>query len=133
MNIALGSLYSSGFWLGSHHAKIVEKHMQTFLSAYQFCAHQMLLAKKRRFPIMPKCHFLAHLVVEMRRQCAISDWVQNPLGTSVQCQEDFIGRPSRVSRRVDVRKIHTNVIARCLILSEMALAKSDSDQRGIIG
>ena len=25
MNIALGSLYSSGFWLGSHHAKIVEK------------------------------------------------------------------------------------------------------------
>ena len=89
------------------------------------------MSGKNRFPIMPKLHCLAHVAVELRKQADQSFWVQNPLSASVQLQEDFIGRPSRVSRRVNVRQIHRNVLHRSLILSQIALEKSDEDLRGL--
>ncbi|CAL1161150.1 unnamed protein product [Cladocopium goreaui] len=60
------------------------------------------------------------------------DLGENPIweGT-MHSVEDFIGRPSRVSRRVDIRRVHRNVMLRCLILSEQALQKSDDDDRGM--
>ena len=59
-------------------------------------------------------------------------WVINPLSTSVQVQEDFIGRPSRVSRRVDARTVHQRVLDRSLICVQQALEESDRDARGIV-
>ena len=74
---------------------------------------------------------MAHIALEMRRQAETHEWILNPLSRSVQVQEDFIGRPSRVSRRVDIRRVPRNVMLRCLILSEQALQKSDDDDRGM--
>ena len=81
--------------------------------------------------MIPKLHYLSHFAVQIREQCSKSEWITNPLSTSVQTQEDYVGRPSRVSRRVDIRRLHRNVIYRCLILANMALANADLDQRGM--
>jgi len=90
-----------------------------------------MVSGKPRFAMMPKLHYLAHAALQLKRQSELASWAQNPLGASVQLQEDFIGRPSRVSRRVDIRQVHRNVIHRCLVLSEMALVNADVDDRGM--
>ena len=57
--------------------------------------------------------------------------LKDPLGTSVQVQEDYVGRPSRASRRVSIRRIHRNVVFRILILQCRALIQADHDERGM--
>ena len=101
-----------------------------FLYVYGRLAHETWAAGKNRYSIMPKLHYLSHVALQLRQQSDLADWCQNPLGCSVQLQEDFIGRPSRASRRVNVRQLHRNVIHRCLILAHLALQRSDGDQRG---
>ena len=131
MNKALSFMYTSGFWLHRTYGMSVAKQMQCFLCVYQRCAHAMFVANKNRFSLVPKTHYMAHIALEMRRQAETHEWILNPLSRSVQVQEDFIGRPSRVSRRVDIRRVHRTVMLRCLILSEQALQKSDDDDRGM--
>lgn len=130
MNRALSYLYRSGFWIKRDAGLAVAKMMQTFLRGYQWCAHHALVAGRNRFSIMPKLHYLAHTALEMRRQAEKADWCQNPLAASVQCQEDFIGRPARLSRRVNVKQVHRNVIHRALVSANLALKRADADQRG---
>lgn len=57
------------------------------------------------------------------------------MSTTVQLQEDYVGRPSRVSRRVSIRRIYRNVLNRILILQCRALIKADHDQLrwGVVG
>ncbi|CAL1169025.1 unnamed protein product [Cladocopium goreaui] len=58
-------------------------------------------------------------------------WALSPLGESVQMEEDFIGRPSRMSRRVNPKRIHYRVCQRTLISAMIALKQSDKDDRGL--
>lgn len=132
MNLALAKMYNSGFWLPSAIGIALSKQLFFFLQAYHYLASAALQQGKRRFSLMPKLHYLCHAAVDLKNQSQNSAWCRNPLGTSVQVQEDFIGRPSRVSRRVDVRQVHKNTMNRCLLLAELALLKSDEDVRGLI-
>ena len=130
MNQALSTMYSSGYWLNKNCGKSVSKKMFFFLYTYQCLAHASLAAGKNRFSMMPKLHCLSHTALQLKKQAEGADWVQNPLSSSVQMQEDFIGRPARVSRRCNIRQVHRNVLHRCLILAQVALEKSDEDYRG---
>ena len=131
MNEYFSFFYCSGFWVKSSKGNRAHSKLFFFLGAYQRLALLCLQAGKNRYQIIPKLHYLSHFALEMRDQASKSDWVVNPLATSVQTQEDFVGRPSRVSRRVDIRRLHKNVISRCLILANRALEVSDVDQRGM--
>lgn len=115
LNLAFSSLYSSGFWLMSWKGKRVAECFLFFLASYQRLAYLALNARKNRFQMIPKLHYFHHIALDMLRQSSNGPWVMNCLATSVQQQEDFVGRPSRVSRRVDVRRLHRNVISRSLI------------------
>ena len=75
-----------------------------------------------RFQHVPKGHMLDHTAFSMTSQAATSAWVENPLATSNQMQEDYIGRPSRLSRRVHVARLHTRVMQRSLLASAQAMA-----------
>ena len=67
--------------------------------------------------------------MRMREECAAADFCTNPLSESVQIQEDFIGRPSRLSRRVSIRALHLRTLQRSLIAHEFALKAADRDNR----
>ena len=56
-----------------------------------------------------------HHAHTMVTQAAMSTWVENPLSTANQMQEDYIGRPSRLSRRVHASRLHTRVLQRSLL------------------
>lgn len=81
----------------------------------------------------PKVHMLAHAAYSLRSQAQMPgvQWVCNPLSESNQIQEDFIGRPSRLSRRVGVRQVHTSTMYRVLILYMFGLRASDVDSRSM--
>ena len=82
-----------------------------------------------RYAFVPKVHMLHHSAWQLHQEACKAPWATNPLGTSVQIQEDFIGRPARLSRRVAMRSIHVRVLQRTLISAEFALRDADRDQR----
>lgn len=70
------------------------------------------------------------LLVESNR-VGSSGWIINPIVYTNQVQEDLFGRPSRLSRRVNIKGLHWNVIRRTLIVYQTCLLDSDSDTRGL--
>eukprot|EP00435_Cladocopium_sp_Y103_P052125 s815_g16.t1 len=133
LNVALAVMYGSGFWIRSDKGLRLADLLFRFLALYANCAHETLLQRKRRFSMVPKLHMIAHCAVELQRQAATGEWVQNPLSLTNQMQEDFIGRPSRISRRVSIRSIHRSLLMRALIVYQDSLRNSDVDPRGMDG
>ena len=133
VNIAFGVMYRSGYWIKKQVGHRLSKYLFLFLSMYARAAQITLNQHKRRFPMTPKIHMLAHSAYSLRSQSHIpgAQWVCNPLAESNQIQEDFIGRPSRLSRRVGVRQVHTSTMYRALILYMNGLRASDADPRSM--
>ena len=104
-NSCMRELYSSGVWLRPSKAREVVTHGMRFLQGYNRLAMMAYHFRCRRFPLLPKLHFFHHLMVDMWMEASASNWVLSPLVFSVQLQEDYIGKPSRVSRRVSP-KLH---------------------------
>ena len=115
MNIVLSVLYSEGYWIESSMALRLGRLMREFLGIYQQCAAISLAENLNRYAMVPKCHMISHAAEELVDDGGRAPWVTNPLATSNQVQEDFIGRPSRLSRRVHPGRIHTRVLERSLL------------------
>ena len=68
------------------------------------CMKRLLCApfehRRALFLYMPNLHRLHHLQKEMQWQATRCKWVMNPLAYACQADEDYIGKPSRLSRRV---------------------------------
>lgn len=133
INIAMGFMYSSGFWIASADASRLASFINCFLAKYVKLAEATLRMRKRRFPVIPKIHMMAHAGQDLLQQAAAASWAINPAAFTNQMQEDFIGRPSRTSRRVHPRSLATSVLSRCLISYQLALEQADRDTRGMDG
>lgn len=131
MNTALSAMFSEGFWIRAHKAKKIAHWILWFLSAYQKAAYLTFMAGKSRFALIPKVHFLHHVPIELLSQCERGEWCINPLTTSCQMQEGFIGAPSRVSRRVSIRQVHLRTLQRSLLICHESLQGALSDIRGM--
>lgn len=134
MNTALSVLYHEGFYIRSKRAEKVSHHWLLFLQKYAAAAGLVYNAGLSRFPLVPKLHYLHHGALRLLREAqrgGNAGWAINPLSESVQMQEDYIGRPSRLSRRVCPKKVHLRVCQRSLIAVRQSLKKSDVDQRGL--
>lgn len=129
--MAMATLYSSGFWLRKERAKLLGSLFYKFLALYVTCASITLSQRKRRFALVPKVHMIAHAAHQLMLQSSGAEWVENPLSTTNQMQEDWIGRPARISRRVSIRSIHTSLLMRSLIVYQESLLNADSDPRGM--
>lgn len=132
INVAVTFMYSFGFWIKKQDGIRLARWLMVFLQSYTRCAQISIQDGKHRFGLMPKLHFLHHTAWRLIQECGRADWCINPMSETVQMQEDFIGRPSRVSRRVDVRLLHQRVMDRSLICAQQALEASDFDQRGLL-
>lgn len=133
LNMAITIMYRSGYWVRQQHGKRLADLLFRFLASYATCADLTLRQGKRRYPMMPKCHMIAHCAFDLRTQSQHSQWVQNPLALTNQIQEDFIGRPARISRRVNIRSVHHSLLMRALIVYQESLVNSDKDARGMDG
>ena len=104
-----------------------------WLQCYGECARLCHAQGFNRFSLVPKLHFIHHTALEVIHQSARASWAVNPLALSVQQQEDWVGRPSRVSRRVNPRKLMDRLADRTLICCLQAMEEADTDRRGLRG
>ena len=120
MNVFVSVLYGEGFWVPKRRGDRLGRMLQSFLMIYQRLAGEAVKRGWNRFPMVPKSHMLAHCGVQMILEAQRGEWVINPLSTANQQQEDYIGRPSRLSRRVHMRRLHMRVLQRSLLASYQA-------------
>lgn len=134
LNVALSVMYHSGYWLRKETAIRLSNILFRFLALYATCAQKTLEQRKRRYAMVPKLHMLAHCAHDLSQQAAgPAEWLINPISATCQVQEDFIGRPSRLSRRVSVRSIHKSLLMRSLITYQQCLKDAEKDPRGMDG
>lgn len=136
INTAISALYHEGFFIRWPRALKISKLWLLFLQKYSFASRLTYRRGLSRFALVPKLHMLHHGAMRLLREAQHAEtsgtvWTINPLGESVQLQEDWIGRPSRLSRRVCPKVIHTRVCQRSLISAMQYLKKADKDPRGI--
>ena len=103
-NSLMRGLYHAGVWIPSATAAALASRGFQFLSSYTRLAKISFQRRLQRFCLIPKLHFVHHLIWELHQQSLVADWCLSPLAFSVQMQEDFIGKPSRISRRVSAKQ-----------------------------
>ena len=87
-----------------------------FLQSYTHLAEEMF--RKGRwhlYPLFPKIHAVHHIWLQIYEDAQIHDYSINPLTASCQQDEDVVGRVSRTSRRVNVRKVCLRTLQRHLM------------------
>ncbi|CAE7227135.1 unnamed protein product [Symbiodinium sp. CCMP2592] len=107
-------LYREKLWIIASRAKEIAAHGRAFLKYNGRCAKRAFDENLPLFMFMPNLHRLHHLMMRMEDQAEVSAFVQNGLMWSCQIEEDFIGRPSRLSRRVHPRRVIERTLLRSL-------------------
>ncbi len=113
-NAFLRCLYNANAWLTVREARLASEHGLSFLRHYSDLAMMAWRDGRTLWVIQPKHHAYHHLVLQMLLASEAGK-VINPLCYACQQSEDFIGRPSRLSRRVTAQpKVAERVIERYL-------------------
>ena len=121
INCALSSLYRNGLWIESGEAQVIAMHGIDFLRNYSQLAWLAYRSGSPKFPMQPKFHYINHTMVELLEQAQKHRWALNPLTFSCQMQEDFIGKPSRLSRRCNPRSVSHRVLQRSFAATRQCL------------
>ena len=130
-NLFISGLYGEGYWVHRDVAIPLAACCEKFSECFGRCSDVCYQRGLHGFHGVPKSHSLCHFPLRMREEAARSEYVVNCLSESVQMQEDFIGRPSRLSRRVSPEALHLLCVQRYLIGAYHALLESDQDSPGL--
>lgn len=99
-------LFQASFWLTRAEAEQVIESGHQFCMAYTHLVRLSLARHLCLFKVKPKLHMLCHIFrTALQEYRADPDTVQNCLAYSTFQSEDFVGRISRLSRRVS-SKVH---------------------------
>ena len=112
-NTLIKLLYNSGAWLSADETLEVANYGFRFLRRYCQCALIAHQGNLRLWTIQPKAHALHHMFVGLAESAARGPSL-NILCTSVQQDEDFIGRGSRLSRHAHQSHVSQRVVDRYL-------------------
>lgn len=92
-----------------------------FLELYSDLARLAHVKGVQKFPLQPKFHYLNHTWLDMLNRSEKSRWILNPLVFACQMQEDFIGKPARISRRVSPKAVSHRVLQRSFAATRQCL------------
>lgn len=113
INCFISKLYHGGAFLSPSEAKEAGEFGMRFLRRYNSLAVQAHRNGQRFWLIMPKAHAMHHLILGLLNNSQ-TGLCLNPLCTSVQQDEDYIGRGSRLSRHVSSVACAERVVSRHL-------------------
>ena len=107
MNNFFRLIFSRGLFLNRDDASLAANLALQFLRRYSFLAETALRQSRALYILQPKCHAFHHIAISMYLSSSTPQvrYILNPLGYSTQCDEDFVGRPSRLARRTKVGKV----------------------------
>jgi hypothetical protein len=119
-----GVLYSHGLWLQRKCARHVYKSGLTFLRGYKQLAALCEEMNIRGFKLRPKLHSFHHILFDL------SDGLQSqaplilsPMAFNCEANEDFIGRVSRLSRRVSQRLVSKRTLQLYSVTAKTVIRK----------
>lgn len=114
METAMRTLYSEGAFMPKSSAMQASECGYRFLLCYSRLVQWSLEEKKLLFNLIPKLHYLHHIMEDLRRAAENStiSMVYNPVGNCTSQCEDFIGHVARLSRRVSPKAPHSRVLRR---------------------
>lgn len=113
INKFISNLYHGPAFLPATEAKVTAEYGMRFLRRYNTLAIRAHNSDQRRWLVMPKAHALHHLIIELLNNSQRGACL-NLLCTSVQQDEDYIGRGSRLSRHVSTARCAERVVSRHL-------------------
>ena len=101
-------------WMTRERGIEISSHGFAFLSLQAQAATMAHRAGRALYMYMPNLHRIHHLVYSLYDNAQISDVCLNIMVWNCQSEEDFIGRPSRVSRRVSPQQVIRRTLERAL-------------------
>jgi len=116
-NECLRVCYSRPLFVDRDDAALIANLGFRFLRRYDSLAGLALQQNRPLYIIQPKGHAFQHVLMSLLTslQDASVQFFMSPLAWSTQCDEDFVGRPSRLARRTKVGRIQVRrVIQRYL-------------------
>eukprot|EP00435_Cladocopium_sp_Y103_P050043 s217_g15.t1 len=114
INTFMKRLYASDLWLEAAVGREIAQVGFDFLLKYMTLAKEAFQADRSLFIFMPKIHVVHHVIDTLWEQSCAAPYAINPLAHAVQISEDFVGRISRVSRRVSPLQAITRTLERSL-------------------
>eukprot|EP00438_Fugacium_kawagutii_P011054 Skav221281 [mRNA] locus=scaffold2775:169664:171427:- [translate_table: standard] len=122
--LGFGMMHVHGIWLERACARLLYGHMMTFLRGYVTLGRKALDLRMRAFIQKPKMHALHHLAQRLRAQLESGAVLcLNPQVFACDCNEDFLGRIARLSRRVGFRLVDKRVCERYMLKQSSLLRK----------
>ena len=112
-------LFSSGFYLNESEGWQLIQSGQAVLSGYVKLAKLSYNNGLCLFKMKPKIHSLAHIVRTAYLQYQAGSFCINPIAESTFMCEDFVGRISRLSRRVSAKQHGKNFFYRYMVAAHI--------------
>ena len=107
--------HSHGLWVERACAQAMYVHMLTALRGYTVLGRESIRLRVRCFILKPKHHSLHHIAMRLRAQLELgATLILSPQCFGCEMNEDFLGRISRLSRRVSFRLVDLRVCERYL-------------------
>lgn len=120
----LRGVYSWEVWIPRSKVEDIVSFGLGFLKMYGRGASMAFRDGRALFLLTPNLHRFHHLVWDLKVQSEVSSFALSPLVVSAQPDEDLVGRPSRISRRVSCRQTTLRTLQRSLIAARAAYRKS---------
>lgn len=116
MGVFMRTVLKAGLWLTKDEAATAAEAGLFFLQAYGKCARICADRNLCRYNLTPKLHFWHHICLRLHDGVQNNlSVLQNPLADSNFADEDFVGRVSRLSRRISPRLHSERTIGRYLV------------------
>ena len=114
MDSFLTLLYKENVWIEPARARTITAHGFAYLKWQALAAEQAHQENRPLFIYMPNLHRIHHILYSMYDSAKQGHHALSALAMSCQQDEDFVGRASRLSRRVSVRTTIQRTLERCL-------------------
>lgn len=111
--LGLKMVHTHGLWLERPSAKQLYVHIMTILRGYTMLGRAALQLHMQAFIQKPKQHALHHIGCQLKKQLLVgATLITNPQRNACEINEDYMGRISRLSRRVGFRLCNLRVCQR---------------------
>ena len=117
-------IYSCDAFIHGTLGQFLSNDLREFLRLYRELVRDTFNQGRRLFGLMPKLHALDHVAFRLDSQSCQFGMSESPLMAGCQQDEDFIGKPSRLSRRVNIRSLVQRTYERYLISARTAWVKA---------
>lgn len=124
-------LYAHGVFLDRDCAIMLYADCTEFINGFTFLANYCMTIDFNGYSMKPKIHLLKHLAFDLYQGLQNGcKFLANPLLFNCEGNEDFIGRASRLSRKVDSRVETVRVLKSMLLKADLLHRKSKKKPRG---